>query len=222
MKQRPDSNPQLLPFSLTRAVKASGLAQASETLSTASPMTLPTFLSIWTIFSLCFFPHMWRFQMHRFYVQTHRPVHQCILNVLFNPFRWKYQTCHSSRGLWERRAWRRRPCGGVQNQRLQMREGGGKMQHIWIPLTLCACFSSEAELPELHINQYTWLWLPWLPEPTFCLFLHQANKTPLIWRCKFSEISSEILCCRGTAPSCSCKAPELPNRLGLFWPRPPR
>lgn len=74
-------------------------------------------------------------------------------------------------------------------------EGGGKMQHIWIPLTLYACFSSEAELPELHINQYTWLWLPWIPEPTFCLFLHHANKTLLSWRCKFSEISSEILCC---------------------------
>lgn len=100
-------------------------------------------------------------------------------------------------------------------------DGGGQMQHIWISLTLYACFSSEAVLPEPHINQYTWLWLPWIQGPMFCLFLHQASETLPIWRCKFSEISSEILCCRGTAPSRSCEAPELSNRRGLFWPRPP-
>lgn len=86
-------------------------------------MTLPTFLSILTIFSQCVFSSHVTLPDASFIcsnLQTCMPIH---FNALFNQLRWKYQTCRSSRGLWERRAWCRRPCGGVQNETLQMREG---------------------------------------------------------------------------------------------------
>lgn len=67
------------------------------------------------------------------------------------------------------------------------------------------CMHFIGELPEQHMNQHTWLWLPWIPGPSFCLLLYHAGETLWIWRWEFSEMSSEILCCsakpqlRGTA-----------------------
>lgn len=61
-------------------------------------------------------------------------------------------------------------------------EGGGKHSRLESSSTSYACFSLEAELPEPHTNRYTWLWLPWIPGPSFSLFLslHQQGSLDLV------------------------------------------
>lgn len=116
----------------------------------------------------------------------------------------------------------RGPCGSVQRE-AEYEYGGENMQCIWIPLTLYACFSSQVELPESHMNQCTWLGLPWILGPTVCLspsrtHTHKRGFSNLeMW---VSEISSKILCRWGAVSSCSCEAGELSNTQRLCWPRP--
>lgn len=94
--------------------------------------------------------------------------------------------------------WRSRPRGGRR---------GPKASHLNTADLVCMHFIGE--LPGPHTNQYTWLWLPWIQGPSFCVFLHHAGEISgsgdgSIQRCPVKYCVA--------APSRSCEALRLSNR----------